>query len=87
MSKYIEIIQTALQNAYSSQDASEPINEETSLKFIAIVDVAMEYLSDNYNKGFHEVVNSIRDEARNNEDIIRMLMGLKEVIDCKKGEV
>jgi hypothetical protein len=87
MSEYLEIIQSAIQNAYTSQDTSEPINEDTTLKLIATVDVAMEYLSDHCNKGFHEVVNLIRDEARNNEDIIRMLMGLKELIDRKKGEI
>lgn len=84
MSRYIEIIQAALQNAYTSQDTSEPINENTALKIIAIVDCAMEYLADHYNKAFYEVVNAIRAEVRNNKDILSMLMILKEVIDIEK---
>lgn len=83
MNKYIEIIQSALQNALTSQDYSEPINEKTTIKLIATVDVAMEYLAYNYNKGFHEIVNTIREESRNNSDIMDMLVNLKETVDSE----
>ena len=84
MSKYIEIIQTALQSAFDCQPFNEPINEQTTIKMIAIVDVAMEYLADHYNRGFHDVVNTIRAESGNNEDIVNMILKLKEMINLEK---
>jgi hypothetical protein len=83
MNKYIEIIQSALQNALISKDYSDPINEKTTIKLIATVDVAMEYLAYNCNKGFHEIVNTIREESRNNSDIMDMLVNLKETVDSE----
>ncbi len=80
MSKYIEIIQVALQNAYDCQPFNEPINEQTTIKIIAAVDVAMEYLADHYRKAFHDIVNEIRAEARNNENILSMLSKLMTAI-------
>jgi hypothetical protein len=83
MDKYIGIIQGALQKASATQNPFEAITEQTAIKIIATIDVAMEYLADNYRSGFHDAVNLIRYEARNNADILNMLSKLKEAIDTE----
>jgi len=80
MSKYIEIIQAALQSAYDTQSFNEPINEQTTIKMIAIVDVAMEYFADNNKKVFYEIMNVIRKESIINDDIISMAKKLREIV-------
>jgi hypothetical protein len=84
MDKYIKIIQTALQKASATQNPFEAITEQTAIKIIATIDVAMEYLADNYIKAFHDVVNAIRFEAKNNGDILNMMEKLMETIDIEK---
>ncbi len=81
MIKYIEIIQAALQSAYDAQPFNEKINEQTAIKMIAVVDIAMEYFSDNNKKVFHEVMNIIRKESIINDDIISMTKKLREIVE------
>ncbi len=48
MEKYIEIICDALNDALTYQSYYDEINENTTLRIMAVVDVAMSYISKHY---------------------------------------